>query len=112
MTRGKMLGAMSDPATFDADGALSRDYLASRGECCGNGCRNCPYDAADAADASPLPVRSTRCAKCDSVFQCGGPQCWCATVNVPAEKLEHLRKNYGDCLCPACLAHFASAEAT
>lgn len=28
---------------FDADGALSREYLLHRGYCCGNGCRNCPY---------------------------------------------------------------------
>jgi hypothetical protein len=31
-------------ATFDADGALSRPFLLSRGYCCENGCRNCPYD--------------------------------------------------------------------
>lgn len=30
-------------AVFDADGALSREYLLSRGYCCENGCRNCPY---------------------------------------------------------------------
>lgn len=28
---------------FDQDGALSRQFLLSRGYCCGNGCRNCPY---------------------------------------------------------------------
>lgn len=28
---------------FDADGALSREYLLSRGRCCRSGCRNCPY---------------------------------------------------------------------
>ena len=28
---------------FDADGALSREYLLHRGYCCKNGCRNCPY---------------------------------------------------------------------
>lgn len=28
---------------FDADGALSREYLLDRGYCCENGCRNCPY---------------------------------------------------------------------
>jgi hypothetical protein len=25
---------------------LTRQYLLSRGYCCGNGCRNCPYDDA------------------------------------------------------------------
>lgn len=29
---------------FDEDGALSREFLLSRGECCGNKCRNCPYN--------------------------------------------------------------------
>ena len=29
---------------FDQDGALTRDYLLSRGSCCGNNCRNCPYN--------------------------------------------------------------------
>lgn len=28
---------------FDADGALSREFLLRRGYCCENGCRNCPY---------------------------------------------------------------------
>ena len=28
---------------FDADGALSREFLLHRGYCCKNGCRNCPY---------------------------------------------------------------------
>lgn len=32
------------PADFDAQGALTRDYLLRRGTCCGNGCRHCPYD--------------------------------------------------------------------
>lgn len=30
-------------AVFDAEGALSREYLRHRGYCCENGCRNCPY---------------------------------------------------------------------
>jgi hypothetical protein len=28
---------------FDADGALSREFLLQRGFCCGLGCKNCPY---------------------------------------------------------------------
>lgn len=35
---------MTKVDAFDRDGALSRAYLLSRGECCGNKCRNCPYD--------------------------------------------------------------------
>lgn len=34
---------MFDDDIFDEDGALTASYLASRGYCCGNGCRNCPY---------------------------------------------------------------------
>lgn len=34
---------MFDGDLFDEDGALSSEYLAARGYCCGNGCRNCPY---------------------------------------------------------------------
>ena len=31
------------PKQFDADGALSREFLVARGHCCQEGCRNCPY---------------------------------------------------------------------
>lgn len=37
---------------FDADGALSREYLRHRGFCCENGCRNCPYGFEGGAPAS------------------------------------------------------------
>jgi len=33
---------------------LTSAYLASRGRCCGSGCRHCPY-AADAQDAAGRP---------------------------------------------------------
>jgi diphthamide synthase (EF-2-diphthine--ammonia ligase) len=39
----------SEPSIFDADGALTREYLLSRGYCCENGCRNCPYGFRDPA---------------------------------------------------------------
>jgi len=29
---------------FDEDGALTAQFLLSRGFCCGNKCRNCPYE--------------------------------------------------------------------
>lgn len=32
-----------DIPLFDAEGAISREYLLYRGYCCHNGCRNCPY---------------------------------------------------------------------
>ncbi|MFN3652685.1 MAG: helical backbone metal receptor [Armatimonadota bacterium] len=46
---------------FDADGALSREYLLHRGYCCGNGCRNCPYDGCGPAPApAVIPARVPR----------------------------------------------------
>lgn len=38
---------------FDADGALSREFLLQRGYCCGNGCRNCPYGFHDRESPEP-----------------------------------------------------------
>jgi hypothetical protein len=39
-----MSGAVpEEPPLFDAEGALSREFLLHRGYCCENGCRNCPY---------------------------------------------------------------------
>ncbi len=35
--------ASAEPPVFDADGALTREYLLARGRCCENGCRNCPW---------------------------------------------------------------------
>ncbi|MEZ0327890.1 MAG: cysteine-rich CWC family protein [Fimbriimonas sp.] len=33
-----------EPSIFDDAGALTREFLLARGKCCGNKCRNCPYD--------------------------------------------------------------------
>lgn len=30
---------------FDANGALTAEFLRLRGSCCGYGCKNCPYDS-------------------------------------------------------------------
>jgi hypothetical protein len=35
---------MMDDDIFDEDGALTAQFLLDRGYCCGNGCRNCPYE--------------------------------------------------------------------
>jgi hypothetical protein len=35
--------ASGEVPLFDEDGALSREYLVRRGNCCRNGCKNCPY---------------------------------------------------------------------
>ncbi len=40
---------------FDADGALTREFLLRRGTCCENGCRNCPYGF-DARGRSQPPI--------------------------------------------------------
>jgi hypothetical protein len=31
---------------------MTKEYLLSRGSCCGSGCRNCPYDKEEFAIAS------------------------------------------------------------
>jgi len=33
-----------DEDIFDENGALTAAFLLARGYCCGNGCRNCPYE--------------------------------------------------------------------
>ena len=43
---------------FDADGALSCEFLLHRGYCCENGCRNCPYDFRPDPANEPLERRS------------------------------------------------------
>ncbi len=35
---------LPDTYPFDTEGALCREFLLEQGYCCGNGCRNCPYD--------------------------------------------------------------------
>lgn len=40
MSEEELLPGTSD---FDAEGALTRDFLLRRGTCCKNGCRHCPY---------------------------------------------------------------------
>lgn len=37
------MDANPEPPIFGADGALTREYLLSRGFCCREGCRHCPY---------------------------------------------------------------------
>lgn len=32
-----------DENIFDEDGALTREFLLSRGICCESNCKNCPY---------------------------------------------------------------------
>jgi len=49
---------VSQPAgmrVFDADGALTQEYLRHRGYCCENGCRNCPYGYRERLASSAHP---------------------------------------------------------
>lgn len=90
---------------FDATGALSRKFLLARGNCCGSGCRNCPYPVSGDSSSAPTanPVQKT-CEACGRSFLCGGPQCWCESVLLSRETLDNLRRTHLDCLCPQCLA--------
>jgi hypothetical protein len=40
---------------FDEDGALTAEFLLARGYCCGNGCRNCPYEPRHGGPAARRP---------------------------------------------------------
>ena len=64
---------------------LSRDFLLSRGYCCNNGCKNCPY---------------IKCSKCENTFTCevqiGKDKCWCMDyepINISGDK----------CMCSECM---------
>lgn len=41
---------------FDANGALTAQFLLARGHCCGNGCRNCPYIPRHAGPSARPPT--------------------------------------------------------
>jgi hypothetical protein len=40
-----------ETSIFDENGALTRQYLLNRGTCCGNKCRNCPFDWENITDS-------------------------------------------------------------
>ena len=50
------------------------------------------------------------CSKCGLAFNCQNETsgCWCEKVYLSKESLDALRRNYQNCLCPACLESFAS----
>jgi hypothetical protein len=49
-----------DGEIIDEDGALTAAYLLSRGYCCGNGCRNCPYDPRHGGPAAIPALRAVQ----------------------------------------------------
>lgn len=93
---------------FDAGGALGREYLLARGDCCGSGCRNCPYDESRTTDSGDY-CRNKTCPKCGAQFECRSAGCWCDNVSLDPATLEQLEKSFRGCLCPSCLTSFATA---
>ena len=51
-----------------------------------------------------------QCSKCGAEFGCANPVagCWCEQYSVPAEQLAYLKSSFADCLCPECLAGYAT----
>jgi hypothetical protein len=93
---------------LDENGAISREFLAARGTCCDSGCRNCPYENADAA-AGHACSEKKNCPKCGAVFECRSGACWCEHVPISPDALKWLKRTYVGCLCPACLAEVSAA---
>ncbi len=48
------------------------------------------------------------CESCGVEFSCGANvgKCWCFAVEIKAETLAELRKNFQSCLCENCLLKF------
>lgn len=91
---------------FDKDGALSREYLLSRGTCCDNGCKNCPYKGLE-MEKQP----NSKCPSCGKEFHCvckngGYPfNCWCmdyANANLPKDLPEE------ECICEDCMKKYSN----
>jgi len=52
-----------DDLSFTNEGgstALTREYLLSRGYCCGNGCMNCPYDYKNVSEPKKTQLLNER----------------------------------------------------
>jgi ribosomal protein L34E len=94
---------------LDEHGAISREFLAARGNCCSSGCRNCPYPAGDQTNTrQPASFEHKSCQRCGSGFDCLSENCWCGKLQLAPKTLEWLERNYAGCLCPACLAEFTA----
>jgi iron complex transport system permease protein len=57
--------------------------------------------------------RRKLCPSCAAEFGCadGAPGCWCEAVVLARDTLAELRALADDCLCPSCLAGFATRDA-
>jgi len=53
-----------------------------------------------------------KCANCEKDFECCNetPGCWCETIKLDEATLQHLKKEYENCLCPDCLRAFEKAN--
>jgi iron complex transport system permease protein len=60
------------------------------------------------------PATTKTCSRCGQRFGCGQgkPGCWCEAVELRAQTLAEIRAVAEDCICPACLAGFATEERT
>ena len=96
-------------AMLDANGALSRDFLAARKSCCDNGCRNCPYPSPPQGP-SDLARAPKTCEKCGRNFVCEKGDCWCSTLVLSDASLRLLQATYSDCLCVDCLTAYTAAR--
>jgi hypothetical protein len=54
-------------------------------------------------------MTKSKCSKCGAEFECGvnTGKCWCMNYVVPEMKLEEIKKEFTDCLCPDCLCEYA-----
>jgi hypothetical protein len=93
---------------FDENNALSRAFLIARKSCCDSGCRNCPYGQSD-TQRNPSCIQQKTCERCGAGFECCREGCWCKSASLNAATLASLREQYGDCLCPTCLAALSAA---
>jgi Family of unknown function (DUF5522) len=59
---------------FDEDGALTADFLLNRGYCCGNGCRNCPYEPRHAGPSAKRPIAPEASPDATEGSQIGRPE--------------------------------------
>ncbi len=60
----------------------------------------------------PAGWRATTCPRCGGGFECGvgadpARPCFCADIELGAERLAELRARWPDCLCAACLRMLA-----